>query len=185
MLRRHLIQTGLAGTISCWASGLPSPSNEAIAWGAAANGLILGLHLDTAAKAGSLIIIMKNVGSSPCDLYVSNGETTRLHFVATASNGQNYNLEDRELYRPCAGLCGFPPIVQRLESGASMKIALAPDNLLYVPANGPYATLAALLDRGFSVQASFQMSEKDLNDGKLLPELPWLGRVKSGTVQKH
>jgi hypothetical protein len=86
---------------------------------------------------------------------------------------------------PCAGLCNSLPAIKRVEADATVKLTLALDELLYVPTKGPYTTLTVLLQNGCSVRAGFEITEQQLKDGMLSPELPWLGRVISGEVRKR
>jgi hypothetical protein len=184
MLRRQFIRFGVIGTIFRLSLGAQSPSNEVIGWGSPVADLALGLGIEAEKNVNALVAYLKNVGSNPFDLYTSNGEVARLKFLAQSSRGEVYQLQDRAIYSPCGGLCGFPPVIQRVESGATIKLAIAFDNLLYVPVNGPYATLATLFGRGFTVQASFKTAEEDLEQNKLSPEFPWAGEVQSRKLSK-
>ena len=186
MRRRNLIQFGFVATISLLAGGPEALcADDDVAWGATTDSLQIGLRLEAAHGLSRLIVLLKNVGSAPRDLYLWDGEIPRIDFAAMGADGKEYKLNDRQLYRPCAGLCGWPPTIKRLEAYATVKVTLALDELLYVPSKGPYTTLRVLLQEGCSVRAAFQITEQQLKDGKLSPELSWLGRATSGEARKH
>jgi hypothetical protein len=184
MLRRNFLQFGLTVTISLLADATLS-ADETVSWGAATDSVKIGLRLEGNEHPGHLLVSIRNVGSAPRDLYLSDGEIPRIDFTATGTDGTEYKLEDRELYRPCAGLCHWPPTIKRLETGATVTVTFALDDLLYVPTKGPYTTLDGFLQKGCSLRAVFEVSEQQLKDAKLDPEFPWLGQAISAELRKH
>lgn len=63
------------------------------------------------------------------------------------------------------------------------KSTYALEKLLLVPPKGRYITLRVLLQRGYSVRASFEVTEQQLKEVKLSLENPWLGRIVSGEAR--
>lgn len=180
--RRDLFSVGAAGAFSLLILGSHLAAEEAITWSSFVSGLSIGIRLESDPPRGHLSIYLKNLGSTPLDLLVSYGEVQKIDFTATAPGGKEYMIRDRKLYRPCAGLCSLP-VTERLNPGAIHKSAFALDDLLYVPAKGPYTSLGILLQRGYSVRAAFEVTSQQLKENSLSLEHAWLGRVVSGEVR--
>jgi hypothetical protein len=150
-------------------------------WGSAVNGLRLGLRLDSLSQ-GNLFVFLENRSPAPLELFVAFVDVQRFEFTATAPSGKEYSVTDALLYRPCAGLCGLP-FTEHVNPGATRKSTYALEKLLLVPPKGQYITLRVLLQRGYSVRASFEVTEQQLREVKLSLENPWLGRIVSGEAR--
>jgi len=177
-----LLSVGLAGAFSLLNARWQVSAEEAARWGSAAHGLAIGLGVQSDLPHGHLLVFLKNVGPTALDLFVFFSELKRIDFTATAPDGREYALTDRELYRPCAGLCGLP-LGERLNPQATRKWTFALEDLLYVPPKGPYTNAGILLQRGYSIRASFEMTAQQLKDSSLSLEHPWRGRVVSGETR--
>ncbi len=182
MRRRDLLLLGVIETFSLLTTQLRLFAEEAIRWSPAVNGLTIGLRLQSDLPYGHLVVFLKNLSSRPRDLFVSIGRLQRIEFTATAPDGREYAITDRELYRPCGGLCDLP-VSRRLNPGTTRKWTFALEDLLYVPPKGPYTNLGILLQGGYSVRASFEVTEQQLKDNRLSVEDPWLGRIASGETR--
>ena len=184
MLRRTLLRVAFPAAAGVAFTALePLYGDERVAWGTAVGSLKIGLRIEETKGSRDLAVLLRNKGVTPQELYLWDGNVPRNNFMARDSSGKTYNIESRLLYVPCAGLCGSTPTIKRLKSGSTEKVTLPLDDLLYVPSERPYATLTLLLQSGYSVQATFGMTEQDLKDGKLSPEFPWLGRVTSAELR--
>jgi hypothetical protein len=86
----------------------------------------------------------------------------------------------------CIGLalvCAVYHFTEHLNPSASRKSTYALEKLLLVPPNGQYIALRVLLQRGYSVRASFGVTEQQLKEVKLSLENPWLGRIVLGETR--
>lgn len=180
MRRRDLFVAG-AGACSLLSSGSNLLAEEATAWGATVNDLRIGLRLDSLSRS-NLFVFLENRSPTPLELFVAFVDVQRFEFTATAPNGKEYSVIDALMYRPCAGLCGLP-FTERLNPGATRKSTYALEKLLLVPPEGQYITLRVLLQRGYSVRASLEVTEQQLKEAKLSLENPWLGRIVSGEAR--
>ncbi len=182
MRRRDLLLLGVIETFSLFTTSLRLFAEEALRWSPAVNGLTIGLRLQSDLPHSLLLVFLKNVGATPRDLFVSMGRLQRIEFTATAPDRREYAINDRELYRPCGGVCDLP-LSERMNPGTTRKWTFALEDLLYVPPKGPYTNLGILLQGGYSVRASFEVTEQQLKDNKLSLEDPWLGHIASGETR--
>jgi hypothetical protein len=182
MRRRDILQVGVGGIVSL-NSQMLALGEESASWSPAVGGLRLGLRLESLSTSGDLLVFLNNVSVTAKDLFLAFGEVQRVDLTASTANRHECPIEQRALYQPCAGLCNMP-VIKRLDPGTTWHWKFALVDLLFVPRNtAPYTDLRTLLMRGYSVRASFEMTEQQLKENKLSPEDPWLGRVVSREVR--
>lgn len=157
---------------------------EKVSWGAGSAGLRLGLSLNGSLPDSSLELTLQNGSSTEQRVYIARGMASQFQFIATAGDGKEYPILDRNLFLPSAGL--VLPVVETIAAGASHEYSFPLTRLIQLPKKGPYLTLDVLLQRGCSVRAYLDASEDKLTkDLGRTPNDVWIGRVDSGEVRSE
>lgn len=156
---------------------------EATSWSRSVNGLRLGLRLQANGANSRVLVLLENVGPVRMAVFASLGLAKRFDFTATASDGKEYPIAQRATYTPCAGLC-YWPIIDGLYPSQTMQLEFATKELIYIPERAPIVELGTLLSRGYSLRASFTVTDKDLQEAlnQDLVEESWRGQVISPKV---
>jgi hypothetical protein len=161
-------------------------AEDPISWSLADEGLRIGLSTEQSSTNGNLRVVLDNVGSSELSVFVGmnsgNGIGYLVTFTATATDGTQYRIWDfrPEALRPVAGL--VVPVVISLAPGATREFMFPLKQLVYM-AKGRDITLDSLLQQGYTLNASLEVQQKDL-DGASMGGIPppatgrlWTGRL--------
>ena len=157
---------------------------EAISWSPSVNGLRLGLRLQINGASSLALVFLNNVDRIRKGVFVSLGLVKRLDFIAASPDGKEYPIKQRAAYVPCAGLC-YLPLIDNLSPGQTLQLEFAMKDLIHIPERAPITELGTLLSRGYSIRASFAVTDKDLGEAlnQDLLEDSWRGRIVSPVVR--
>jgi hypothetical protein len=135
-----------------WAAAI-----DAIAWGGAADGLRLGVGVESISR--KLRVTFQNVGRTEMDVPLGGstgvGPMYVIQFAAIDSKGAEFHVA----YVGGANFVGgvLEPLLVRLAAGESYELLLPLDKFVGV-LNGKDVTLGTLLRRGYAVRAALSIS---------------------------
>ena len=157
---------------------------EAINWSPSVNGLRLGLRLEINEGNSLAVVFLNNIGPIGKGVFVSQGLVKRFEFIAVSPDGKEYVIRQRAEYVPCAGLC-YWPLIDNLGPSQTQRLEFATKDLIYIPDRAPITELGTLLSRGYSIRASFAVTDKDLQEAlnRDLIEGSWRGQLVSPQVR--
>jgi len=158
--------------------------SEAISWSPSLKGLRLGIRLQMNGTDSLVFVYLHNTDVVRKRVFVSLGMVKRLNFLAVSPDGKEFSIRQRAEYMPCAGLC-YWPFIDQLDPDGTLQLEFATKDLIHISERAPITELRTLLSRGYSIRASFAVSDKDLQKAlnQEFVENSWRGRVVSPQVR--
>ena len=157
-----------------------------ISWGPPANGLRLGLALETATGTRSVHVAFQNTGAKPIDVLLGGGTGVGpMYAMNFAAKGPDGNERQVFYFGGAASVGGYiEPLLVRLMPGETHDLFL-PLNKFVCVVNRKDTTLDVLLKSGYSVRASLEVSGESAKWARSnatwrgSTEI-WTGKVESG-----
>lgn len=162
-------------------TALAASPADLIAWGAAVNGMRLGISFGSASPELELRIFIQNVGSATQEILigrqVGKGTALDLRFLATAPDGKEREGFEINSFTPVAGL--VLPAVIRLGPNATHELRFLLKKIICIERPGDI-TFDALVKQRSSVRVSLETDDGSTKWAGL--SSPWIGRAVSGEL---